>query len=122
MFRTIVLARHNSLIGKKASRRRASQSNELADHGTFEACATDQQMQDAELRRLAQADRLRDEFFRLATRLSTTLVAASIFLVIAIGLLDTELGTPVAVALISGLAAQSIGIQAIMASYLFKKD
>lgn len=73
------------------------------------------------LDRLEQAHLMRKVFFALAGVLATATVGTSVGMVIAV-LNGADIEGPVAIAFISGLAAETVGVLAIMAGYLFPRN
>jgi hypothetical protein len=73
------------------------------------------------VRKAEQANDLRDSFFKLAAALAILTVCASVGLVIAV-LAGRSISDTVAVAFVSGLAVETVGILAIMAGYLFPRE
>lgn len=79
-----------------------------------------QQLRRQELRRLTQANDMRDKFYWLAAWLAIATVATSVGLVVAV-LAGRSIDSTVAVGFIAGLAIETVGVLAIMAGYLFPK-
>ncbi|MEO5663746.1 MAG: hypothetical protein ABIR39_10710 [Nocardioides sp.] len=78
-------------------------------------------LQQAKLTRLEQANTLRNRFFVLASSLAGLTVLTSVVLVLGV-LFGADVPTGVAIAFISGLAIETVGVMAIMAGYLFPTD
>lgn len=75
----------------------------------------------AEASRLEQANTLRSHFFNLSSLLAKITVATSAAMVLGIVFFGLEISDGVAIAFISGLAVETIGILAVMAGYLFPR-
>ena len=73
-----------------------------------------------DLRKKTQANDLRNLFFWLAAGLAAVTVLTSAGLVISV-LAGAEIDGTVAIAFISGLAVETVGVLAIMAGYLFPR-
>jgi hypothetical protein len=79
------------------------------------------ELQQAELERRKQQNRLRSIFFWVASGLAGATVLTSVVMVIVV-LAGADIEAAVAVAFISGLAVETVGVLAVMAGYLFPRD
>lgn len=80
-----------------------------------------QELDREQLTQAQQANRLRGQFFVIANGLAGLTVLTSIGLVVAT-LFGAPIADTVAVAFISALAVETVGILAVIAGYLFPRD